>query len=390
MNAFGSFHVVNQINDHRWHHDCSKPGVSEMHPSDSRMTGAEREIHIGFVPLTDCAPLIAAVELGLFSRRNLNVRLHREPGWASVREKMLHGEIDAAHAPASMILELSYGLGVPVVPTLTGMVMAHHGNTITLSNELWEMGVRDASSLATIVHSQRHKRRFTFAGVLSYSSQNYLMRKWLRSGGLVPGEDVDLVVVPPPLVAECMEAGHLDGFCVAEPWASAGILRGVGECVTLSAQLDPMHPEKVFMVRERFAKDHPDTHLELLAALREAALWCDQPSNRPGLAVMLAQAHYVGVPVPCLRNALVGPFVMGRGRSVDAGDAIRFASADSNRPSPDKAEWVLREIQLHGLGSNLPRLSREDLARRFREDLYEKALGLLHRPVEAPKSAILS
>ena len=77
-----------------------------------RAAAASRPLRIGYVPLTDCAPLVVAHERGIFARHGLRVQLRREAGWATVREKMLHGELDASQAPVSMVFEMSWGLGV--------------------------------------------------------------------------------------------------------------------------------------------------------------------------------------------------------------------------------------------------------------------------------------
>ncbi len=353
------------------------PAERSFPPIPPASAGGSRRITIGYVPLTDCAPLIMARELGLFERHGLEVRLSREAGWASVREKMLHGELDAAHAPASMVFEMSHGLGgVAPVPAVTGLVLAHHGNAIILSDELRALGAEDAASLRTVVERHRGRRRFTFAGVLTYSSQNYLMRDWLRSGGLDPERDVDIVVVPPPLVADCMERGHLDGYCVAEPWGSVGLLRGVGHGIALSADLAPMHPEKVFMVRADFERDRHDEHIRLIAALIEAGRWCDRPANRAGLATLLAAPAFVGVSVSALKNALLGPYHLSAGRAVPATQAILFHHDGADRPSPAKARWIIDAIRRHALDRDLPALSDDDLADRFRADLYDEALAL--------------
>ena len=342
------------------------------------MVRAPRRITIGYVPLTDCAPLIVAEELGLFTRNGLDVRLCREAGWATIREKMLHGELDAAHAPASMVFEMTHGLDVAPVASLTGLVLAHNGNAITLSNELRSLGATDAASLGEVIRRHRGRRRFTFAGVLKYSSQHYLMRRWLQSGGIDPDTDVDLAIVPPPLVAECMERGHLDGYCVAEPWSSVGTLNNVGWSATLTADFAPMHPEKVFMVRADFERDHHDEHLLLITALIAAARWCDLPSNRPALASLLSRSTYLNVPVAALRNALIGPFRLSPNQTTEAAHAIIFHAHDASRPTVAKARWVIDEIQHHHLAPHLPSLTEPDLRHLYREDLYEDALALLN------------
>lgn len=345
------------------------------HRATGHNRASQRRITIGYVPLTDCAPLVVARELGLFEQHGLDVRLSREAGWATVREKLLHGELAAAHAPASMVFEMTYGLGgVAPVPSLAAIVLAHHGNAIVLSNQLHALGAKDPASLRSVIAQARGTRRFTFASVLTYSSQNYILRDWLRSGGIDPDRDVDTVVVPPPLVAECMEKGHIDGYCVAEPWSSVGLLRGNGQGVALSSSLDPMHPEKVFLVRADFESDRPEEHLRLLAALIEAGRWCDRPANRAGLATLLASPEFIGVPVNALKNALLGPYQLSPDRSTNAENAILFHSNGADRPTNAKAQWVVDAIRRHGLGQKLPQLSDAELAALFRSDLYDRAL----------------
>ncbi len=328
--------------------------------------------------MTDCAPLVVAQEMGYFKKHGLHVELSREPGWATIREKIYHGELDAAQAPTSMVMELSFGYTGMVSRCLTAFVTAHNGNAITLSNELWEMGVRDGASLAQVIKANP-ARRFTFAGVLKYSSQNYLIRHWLLSHGITPEKDVDIVVVPPPQVHDCLKRGYLDGYCVAEPWSSLGLLQNIGFCTTLTSDFSPMHPEKVFMVTEAFHEEDPARHLALLRALWDAATFCDNPENRPGLSRLLANPRYIDVPVDTLNNALVGPFRMGMGNQTPADDAIVFHRNDANRPTLQKAAWVMNEISLHKIQPKFSKPSRAQILSCFREDIYDDLLASLSR-----------
>lgn len=347
---------------------------SAMYNAKQFHIGSRRTKHsleIGFVPMTDCAPLVVAQELDLFKKYGLSVDLRREPGWATIREKMYHRELDAAQAPASMVFELSWGLGGMFCECITAFVTALNGNAITLSNELWEMGVRGGDSLREVIRSEQH-RRFTFAGVLRYSSQNYLMRHWLKAHGIEPNVDVDIAIVAPPQVHDCLKHGYLDGYCVAEPWSSIGLLQGVGWCATLTSDFATKHLEKVFMVTKAFHDEDPDRHVALLMALREAAMMCDDPDWRAELARILSKDAYVGVNEDVLMNALGGSFKMGKDRSVPADDAILFYREDANRPSVGKAEWVLNEISLHDLEKSAKSHSRIDIEQCYREDIYDR------------------
>src|SRR5438094_8520087 len=106
-----------------------------MHSSSSTLARfmPTRRLRAGFLALTDAAPFVVAAELGLFARHGLRVELSREIGWATIREKILYGELDAAPAPAPMLWATQLGLGCPATDVLTALVLSLNGNAITLS-----------------------------------------------------------------------------------------------------------------------------------------------------------------------------------------------------------------------------------------------------------------
>ncbi|WOO40229.1 CmpA/NrtA family ABC transporter substrate-binding protein [Rubellicoccus peritrichatus] len=334
----------------------------------------KRNIKIGYVPMLDCASLIIARELGYFQKYDVSVVLSREAGWASVREKLINGELHASHAPASMVFELTCGLGVLKTPSLTGLVTALNGNAITLSNELWDLGVRDARTLKKVIDKFRGKRIFTFAGVLNYSSQHYLMRDWLLSGGIDPERDVRMAIVPPPLVSSNLQKGYLDGYCVAEPWSTNCVQNGRGWVACLTSDFSPYHIEKVFVVTEAFDSRQHEEHLAILRALMDAADFCDKPENREQVAQILAQTQYLDLPIESLKETLVGPFNLGNGRTANADEAIIFSRNDAGRPTAGKASWVLEQIRRHKLDLSNPSLNSDLIASVYREDIYEEAI----------------
>ncbi|MDX2046906.1 MAG: ABC transporter substrate-binding protein, partial [Chitinophagaceae bacterium] len=76
-----------------------------------KMHSPARKIKLGFISLTDCAPLVAAKELGLFAKYGVDVELEKEASWAVVRDKILNGEIDGAHCLFSMPFSVYTGIG---------------------------------------------------------------------------------------------------------------------------------------------------------------------------------------------------------------------------------------------------------------------------------------
>ena len=106
-------------------------------------------MRIGFIPLADCAPLLVAKERELFRKHGVRVELSCEVGWATIREKLLYGQVDAAHAIAGLALAMRLGLSTPPCRVVAPFVFNLHGNAITLSRDLWNRGVRDACLLYT-------------------------------------------------------------------------------------------------------------------------------------------------------------------------------------------------------------------------------------------------
>ena len=364
-----------------------------MHDNESRRPMNKKSqsaktappLRLGFVPLTDCAPLVMAQELGLFKRFGLCVQLSCELGWATVRDKIVHGELDAAHALAAMPLAASLGLGSVACECLTALVLNLNGNAITLSADLWKRGVRDGKTLREEIHRTRREKIFTFGIVFPFSSHRQLLRNWLSAHGIDPERDVRFVVVPPPQMVANLKAGHLDGFCVGEPWNSLAVSAHAGWIAATSAELDPGHPEKVLMVRGDFAVKRNDEHLALIAALHEACEFCNQPENRAHIAATLARPEFVGVPEEILKRALAGQLDCGNGVTRHVHDFFIFHGDGVNEPVSKQAAWALQLVRDSGL-CPVPAQFNFALGRKiYRADLYHQALLPRLLPTNAVK-----
>jgi ABC-type nitrate/sulfonate/bicarbonate transport system substrate-binding protein len=344
----------------------------------ARRSSSSDDLRLGFIALNDCAPLVVAKEFGFFAAQGLNVSLRREVGWATIREKVLFGELDAAHAPAGMVVAATRGLGSVAEQCLTGIVLNLHGNAIVLSQRLHRIGVRDGHSLRE--HLRRKHEPLTFGVVYQWSSHHVLLRQWLKSHGISPDKDVHIVVVPPSQVLANLRAGNVDGYCVGEPWASLAVLQKAGWVVARSAELALFHPEKVLMVRRAFAERAHDEHIALIAALQQACEFCDAPENRNLVIEMLSRREYVGAPAEALRMSMSSRYDFGQGRIEECPGFNLFAQNDANAPTPDKARWVADGLVNSGLVPSLPGGIAEDC---FRLDLYREATS---RP--APTASI--
>ncbi len=333
-----------------------------------------RLLRVGFLALTDAAPFAAADHLGLFAQHGLRVELRREIGWATIREKIIYGELEAAQAPAPILWSAQLGLGCPPCEVLTAHVLNLHGNALTLSRALREAGVRDGASLRTHARARGWRTPLTFGVVFPYSSHHLLLRDWLLAAGLAPERDVRIVVVPPAQMFRNLAAGTLDGFCAGEPWNTLAVREGAGWCPMWSAAHAPGHVEKVLMVTRRFAEARAAEHAALVAALAAAGAWCDEPANREPLAQILSEARWLNLPARVILPALLGRFDCGCGRVESVPDFHVFHRGGANVPAPEKAVALQQALGTAGL---LPPAAVTDpeLPRRlFREDLHRDAL----------------
>lgn len=343
-----------------------------MNKKKQTSTPAQGRLRLGFVALNDCAPLVMARELSLFEKHGIDVELCREAGWATIRDKVIYGELEAAHAPAGMVVAASAGLGSIRAECLTGLVINLHGNAITLSEALWKRGVRDGAGLRAEIERERGRRKFIFGVVFPFSSHHFILRSWLRSSGIDPDRDVQIVIVPPPQMFPNLKAGNLDGYCVGEPWNSVAVMARSGFVVAASSELEPHHPEKVLMVRRDFAGQREREHLALIAALAEACRFCDAPENRERILESLAEPQYLNAPIQALRMSMKGTFDFGHGRVEKAPDFHIFARDGANEPSTEKAAWVMSSVEKIGV-ADPETLAALDPSAMFRSDIFHQA-----------------
>lgn len=332
-----------------------------------------RPLRVGFVPLIDCAPLVVASEEGLFARHGVEVRLSPEPGWASVREKLIYRELDAAQCLSGLVLALNYGLGCLRQPVVVPLVLSANGNGITLANAIPSEVLQTAGGLKSHL-AQRTERPFTLATVHPYSSHHVLLRDWLVREGFQPEVDAQILFLPPAVVPRNLEAGTIDGYCVGEPWNSRAILAGTGWCAATSVDLANGHPEKVLAIRETIQRERPEESHALTAAILEACRMCADPDYRPQLTSLLSRPEYLDTPEPVVRNSLSCRFQTGRGEERNLPGLHLFFGEDINPPTMDKANWIISGMRQTGLLDGV-RLS--SLTTLFRPDLYEAALASL-------------
>jgi nitrate/nitrite transport system ATP-binding protein len=330
-------------------------------------------INLGFMPLTDCAPLAIAQEKGLFAKHGLTVNLQRARSWDEIAMGLADGRYDAAQMVAAMPLAMTLGMnGQYSVPTIIPLVMSRNGNAITLSRELTERGVSTLNNLKNVILADRD-RIYQIGIVHDCSIHNLMLRYWLASVGIDPDRDVNLVVIPPTAMLERLCQGNIDGFCVGEPWSSQAVATGAGFVVATDLDIWAGNPEKVLGVREQWQQQHPNTMIALVKALLEACDYCDEPRHRVDLLEILAQPEYLNLPIRHISPSLVGPYQRNLN---DVGEMLprfhQFHLNNSNCPGRVEGLWILTQLARWNI-TPFPRNWVEILERVRRVDIFLEA-----------------
>ena len=363
------------------------------------------DLKLGFIKLTDMAPLAIAWEQGFFMDEGLFVELEAQANWKVLLDRVITGELDGAHMLAGQPLGASIGYGTRA-DIITAFSMDLNGNGITVSNDVWDTMSQhipdnadgkpehpiSASALLPVVEAARDRgERFRMGMVFPVSTHNYELRYWLAAGGLNPGyyapqrgdtsgtleADVHLSVTPPPQMPATMEAGTIQGYCVGEPWNQQAVFMGIGVPVITDYEIWPNNPEKVFGVTRQWAEDYPNTHLRLLRAMIRAAHWLDENhnANRDEAVKILAQPSYVGADEAVIANSMTGTFEYEKGDVREVPDFNVFFRYHATYPYPSDAIWYLTQMRRWG---QIPEAKPDDwymetAARVYRADIYQQA-----------------
>jgi len=348
-----------------------------------------RVVTAGFIPLVDASVLIAAAELGFAAREGITLHLVRDVSWANIRDRLAFRRFDLAHMLSTMPVASQLGLGSNPSPTIAPFALGRGGTAITLADRLYgrmqeraQLTGRDdaranALALRQVIadRTRAGEAPLTFGMTYPYSCHNYELRYWLAAGGIHPDRDVKLVVVPPPLTSDALEAGAIDGFCVGAPWNMVAVEREVGRIVVVKHDIWPSSPEKVIGTRPDWAMAHPETLARLLVALDAAARWCDHIENRSELAEILAMPGYIDAPLEILRRVLLGEFTVDRhGTKRTIPDYFVFHQDFATFPRVSQALWTYSQMVRWGqAGYSVENVERA--ASGYRPDLYRAALG---------------
>lgn len=341
-------------------------------------------LRIGFVPLTDCAPLVVAKTMNFGERHGLTLELCRQPSWAAVRDKLLSGELDAAHSLYGLVYGVQLGLGGPQADMAILMTLNRNGQAITVSKRLADALQRGQSlqaALATL------GRKPVFAQTFPTGTHAMWLNYWLAAQGVHPLRDIESVVIPPPHMTEALAHGELDGFCAGEPWPAVADARQAGRTIACTGEIWPNHPEKALACRREFAALYPDTVQALIRTVLEACKWLEDPVNRATASEWLARPEYVNVP-----REVIEPRLLGNYRGVSLSNTtvpIRFFDdAGMNYPLPSDGLWFMS--QYHRWGMLKTTSNWEDIAIAVSQTAHyrEAAASLGYSAVPTPRPVV--
>lgn len=333
----------------------------------------------GFVPLLDAAPLVIARELGFAAEEGLELRLHREPSWSALRDRLLWGGLQAAHMLSPMPVALTAGVGGLKVAVDALMVLSVNGDMIGVRPELAERmgalapGFDDAFAVGRALVAAAGGR-LRIGAPFPISMHVELLHYWLRSLGGDRPANFEIRTVPPPRMGEAVAAGEIDAFCVGEPWGSIAAENGTAQLILPGAAIWRFAPEKVLAARRDWTDANPEIVSALMRAVWRACRWIAETENFGTATEIMGRPGYLDMAPEILERPLRGRMavnVQGDERRVPR--AIEFFHGAATFPWRSQALWIA-ESMARRLGGDRAAL-REAARASFRPDLYRAALG---------------
>lgn len=306
------------------------------------------EVKVGFIPLTDCASVVVAATEGFDKKYGIKIVPSKEASWAAVRDKLVNGELDAAHVLYGLVYGVQMGIGGTKNDMAVLMTLNNNGQGITLSNQLREKGVTDGPKLKALI--DKEKRDYTFAQTFPTGTHAMWLYYWLAANGINPLTDVKTIVVPPPQMVANMRVGNMDGYCVGEPWNARAIFDKIGFTVATTQDVWKDHPEKVLGTTSAFVQKNPNTARALVAAVLEASRFIDTTSNRSKVAQLIADKAYVNTTEDVIEQRFLGNYEDGLGKKWKDPNYMKFFNdGQVNYPWLSDGMWFLTQHRRWGL-----------------------------------------
>lgn len=355
---------------------CGGNGNTKLVTSGNKPVMSGKKIKIGFIPLTDCASVVMAKELGLFEKYGVDVDVTKEASWAAVRDKLLSGDLNAAHCLFGMPFSVYTGVGGKAGSELPiAMMINVNGQAITLSNEFSKAGFRDLKAAKAIIEQKMSERETSFAGTFPGGTHDMWLRYWLGAVG-VNQSKVKIITIPPPQMVANMKVGNMDGFCVGEPWGGVAVREKIGFTHISTQDIWKDHPEKALVLNKAWSTSTDEVKAVMKAVL-EASQWLDNLDNRKEAAKVIGGKAYVNAPADTIENRLLGKYDLGAdlGEHTYTDDYMLFHKGGSvNFPRKSHAMFFMSQYVRFGYLGQHPEY--EKIADKLiMKDLYREVAG---------------
>jgi nitrate/nitrite transport system substrate-binding protein len=314
-----------------------------------KSAGKGEVIRLGIIPLTDCAPIVMAKELGLFEKYGVNVEVSKEASWANVRDKILTGELDGAHCLFSMPFSVYTGVGGKAGSEMkVAMILNNNGQAISLSKDFCgKVGFKQTSKVASVVAAkQKAEKEVTFAMTFPGGTHDIWLRYWLSAAG-VSQKTSKIITIPPPQMVANMKVGNMDGFCVGEPWNGLAAKQNIGFTEISTQDIWKHHPEKALVVNKKFSEERREELKLVMKAVLEACKWLDNRANRKKAAAVIGKIPYVNAPADVIEGRLMGDYNLGcdQGTQIYTDDYMLFhRNGETNFPRKGHAIWFMAQF----------------------------------------------
>jgi nitrate/nitrite transport system substrate-binding protein len=314
---------------------------------------ANDPIKLGFIPLTDCSPIVMAKELGLFKKYGVEVIVTKETSWANVRDKILTGELDGAHCLYTMPFSVYTGVGGKAGSEMKiAMMLNVNGQAITLSNDFCgKVGFKQMNKVTPVVAAKlKAEKEVTFAMTFPGGTHDLWLRNWMALAGLNQ-KAVKIITIPPPQMVANMKVGNMDGYCVGEPWGGVAVKQGIGFTQIASQNIWKDHPEKALVVNKEFSATRREDLKKVMKAILEACIWLDNPANRKKAAAIIGKAPYVNAPADVIEGRLMGDYNLGCNQGTEVYDKdymLFYKGGTVNYPRKSYAIWAMAQFVRFG------------------------------------------
>ena len=230
----------------------------------------------------------------------------KEASWASVRDKLVNGELDAAHVLYGLIYGVQLGVGGPKKDMSVLMGLNHNGQAITLANKLKDAGVTDGASLKKLITAKPGE--YTFAQTFPTGTHAMWLYYWLaaRHQPDEGREDDHRAAAADGRQHARRQHGRI---CVGEPWNNRAIMDKIGFTAVTTQDIWTDHPEKVLGTTADFVAKYPKTAIAMMCAIIEAGRWIDASlANRRETAETIAQKAYVNTDTDVILERMLGRY----------------------------------------------------------------------------------